>query len=265
MNFRVVSALLLRYVFLYTRTWIRMIELVFWPTVELMVWGFLGGFLYQNAGDEIGYIVGWLIGGMILWDVLFRAQQGVAISFLEDVWTNNLLNVFVAPIRQREYLAATFGVGLLRICITVTVISVLAAVAYRFNVFVLDWYLLPFFANLMVFGWALGMISTALILRWGQAAEALAWAVPFFIQPIACVFYPVAQLPGWLQVTAKALPCSYIFEGMRAVIRDGAFDATALLGATALNFLYLAMAGLVYLGVLRSVIKKGLLTKVVTH
>ena len=146
-----------------------------------------------------------------------------------------------------------------------TVISVVAAVAYHFNVFVLDWYLLPFFANLMVFGWALGMISTALILRWGQAAEALAWAVPFFIQPIACVFYPVAQLPGWLQVAAKALPCAHIFEGMRAVIRDGTFDGSALLGATALNFVYLAMAGLVYLGVLKSVIKKGLLTKVVTH
>jgi ABC-2 type transport system permease protein len=111
MNFRIISALVLRYLFLYTRTPMRLIELIFWPLVDLMVWGNLTLFLKDNTSESFGGFLMFLIGGMILWDVLFRAQQGVAISFLEDVWTRNLLNVFVAPVRTTEYVAATFSIG----------------------------------------------------------------------------------------------------------------------------------------------------------
>jgi ABC-2 type transport system permease protein len=264
-NPRVVGALVLRYLFLYSRTWVRLGELVFWPVMELMVWGFLSAFLLGEAGDGLPMIMGYLLGAMLLWDVLFRAQQGVAISFLEDVWTNNLLNIFVAPVRQSEYLAATFAVGALRITVTVTVIAVVSALAYAFNVFVLGWYLLPFFANLMVFGWALGMVSTALILRWGQAAEALAWAVPFMVQPVAAVFYPVSAMPGWLQVVAWGLPCSHVFEGMREVIDTGRMPIGMLAAAAGLNAIWLAAAGAVYLWVFRYVRRHGLVSKVVSR
>jgi ABC-2 type transport system permease protein len=265
MNFRVVYALVLRYVFLYTRTFVRLGELVFWPIMELAVWGFLTTYLTRETGGDLPHLVGYLIGGVLLWDVLFRAQQGVAISFLEDVWTNNLLNIFVGPIRKREFLAATFAVGALRISVTVTVIIIVSIIGYNFNAFSMHWYLVPFFLNLMVFGWALGMISTALILRWGQAAEALAWAVPFMIQPIAAVFYPVQDLPSWLQPIALALPCAHIFEGMREVVSTGTMALDKLAWAAGLNVLCLAGAGAIYLWVFNYTRNKGLLTKVVSH
>lgn len=265
MNPRVVSALILRYVFLYTRSWVRIVELVFWPAMELFVWGFLTLYLERNAAAALPHIVPFLVGAMILWDVLFRAQQAVAISFLEDVWTGNLLNVFVAPVRRREFLAATFGVGALRITVTIVVIAVLARLLYGFDLLDLHWFLLPFFANLMLFGWGLGMISTALILRWGQAAEALAWAVPFMIQPVAAVFYPIDVMPSWLQPVALALPCSHIFEGMREVIVTGTLSWTKLAAATGLNLVFLALASLFYLGIFRYVRRKGLLLNVVSH
>ena len=254
-----------RYIYLYSRTWVRLGELVFWPITELMVWGFLSVFIERGAGGEMPEIVGFLIGGVLLWDVIFRAQQGVAISFLEDVWTGNLLNVFVAPVRRREYLAATFCVGALRITVTVTVIAVVSAIGYSFNVFELDWYLIPFFANLMLFGWSMGMVSTALILRWGQAAEALAWAVPFMVQPLAAVFYPVQDMPGWLQPVAKALPVSHIFEGMREVLTNGTLSMSKLAWAAGLNVVWMAVAAGIYLWVFNYVRREGLLTKVVSH
>ena len=68
---------------------------------------------------------------MILWDVLFRSQQGVAISFLEDVWTRNLLNVFVAPVRTVEYVAATCLVGVLRVAVTLVVLAVVGVAGLR--------------------------------------------------------------------------------------------------------------------------------------
>ena len=265
MNFRIVHALLLRYIFLYTRSPVRLVEMVFWPIVDMLVWGFLTVYLRQSTSGEFPHFITFLLGAMILWDILFRAQQGVAISFLEDVWTRNLLNIFVAPVRTLEYLTATFAVGVLRICVTAVALVLIGWLAYSFNVFVMRWWLIPFFLNLMLFGWSLGMISTALILRWGQAAESLAWAVPFFIQPVVAVFYPVSVLPAWLQPVALALPATHIFEGMRSVMQTGTMSWAPLCWAFALNLVYLALAGGFFVWILNYTRKRGLLTKFSTQ
>jgi ABC-2 type transport system permease protein len=123
MNLQAIEALVLRQVFLYTRNAVRLVELFFWPTVQLLVWGFLTAYLESFSGGDMPWPITYLIGALILWDALFRAQQGVAISFLEDVWTRNLLNVFVAPVRTREYLAAACVVGFLRILATATLLA----------------------------------------------------------------------------------------------------------------------------------------------
>ncbi|MEM7387221.1 MAG: ABC transporter permease, partial [Verrucomicrobiota bacterium] len=120
-------------------------------------------------------------------------------------------------------------------------------------------------ANLMVFGWSLGMISISLILRWGQAAESLAWAVPFMIQPLSAVFYPVSVLPAWVQPIAYALPPTHIFEGMREVLIDGNMPVDHLIWASLLNLVYLAIAGGFFGWILSYVRRRGLLTKVTTH
>ena len=106
-SFNTVRALVLRYLFLYTRHPVRFVELLVWPLVDLLVWGFLTVYLQKQGAGAFPTAITLLIGAMILWDVMFRSQQGVAISFLEDVWTRNLLNVFVAPVRTVEYVAAT--------------------------------------------------------------------------------------------------------------------------------------------------------------
>lgn len=265
MNFRTIGFLTLRYCFLYSRNAVRSVELVFWPTVDLLVWGFLTVFLQRNTTGDFPTFIKFLIGAMIFWDVLFRAQQGVAVSFLEDVWTRNFLNVFVAPVRVSEYLAATFAVGLLRIAVTLTVLTLAAALLYAFNILDFRWALLPFLANLLLFGWSLGITSMALILRWGQAAESLAWAVPFLIQPISAVFYPVDVLPSWLQTVARLIPSTHVFEGMRAVLKTGTLDWTLMAYALALNLVFLAAAGALFAWTLTRVRARGLLTKIATQ
>jgi ABC-2 type transport system permease protein len=264
-SFNAVSALVLRHLFLYTRNPVRLVELVFWPLVDLLVWGFLTVYLQKQGGGNIPNTITFLIGGMILWDVLFRSQQGVAISFLEDVWTRNLLNVFVAPVRTVEYVAATCVVGVLRVGVTLVILAAVAALAYQFHLSDLGLALLPFLGNLILFGWFLGMFSTALIMRWGQAAESLAWAVPFFIQPLAAVFYPVSVLPGWLQPIAHALPCTPVFEGMRAVLAGQAIPWGQVQYALLLNGVWGALAAWFFAANLRHVRKTGLLVKVATH
>ncbi|MBL9114326.1 MAG: ABC transporter permease [Verrucomicrobiaceae bacterium] len=266
MNFRIVSALVWRYLFLYTRTPMRLVELVFWPMVDLLVWGYLTLFIQENAGHSLPYPIAYLLGGIVLWDVLFRAQQGVAVSFLEDVWTRNLLNVFVAPVRTSEYVVATFGVGIMRILVTVSMMLLVAFMLYQFNVFTMGWALLPFFLNLLLCGWSLGMISTALILRWGQAAESLAWAVPFFIQPFVAVFYPIGSIkPEWIQYFALAMPPTHVFEGMREVMKTGTFNMHHFFWASVLNVIFLAASAWIFSSTLAATRRRGLLTKFATQ
>lgn len=258
----IILALVTRQVLLFTRNPVRGFELFFWPIVQLLVWGFVTVFLQkQVGGDGFPEFITFLIGAIILWDALFRSQQGVAISFLEDVWTRNLLNIFAAPIRMTEYLAATFTVGLLRVFVTAAVLAVIAILAYSFNLFQFQWTLIAFYGNLMMFGWALGIISISMILRYGHAAESLAWAVPFMIQPFACVFYGVEVLPKWMQWISLAMPPAHIFEGMRSILAGNGLNPSRLLIATGLNVLYLAAAGLLFSHMLALARKRGLLVK----
>ena len=262
MNPSTILALVTRYVLLYTRNPVRLVELFFWPVVQLLVWGFVTSYLQSQGTGSFPKIITFLIGGIILWDALFRSQQGVAISFLEDVWTRNLLNVFAAPVRMTEYLAATCCVGVLRVLVTSLVMALIAWAGYSFNLLQFDLSLIVFYANLMLFGWTLGILVTALILRYGHGAESLAWAIPFMIQPVAAVFYPVSALPAWLQPVAHSLPPAYVFEGMRGVLVTGRADWSPLLIAFLLNLLYLVIAGLVFTRTLRVAKRDGLLVKV---
>lgn len=266
MNLRIISALVLRYLFLYTRSPMRLVELIFWPIVELLIWGNLTHYIQNKSSGDFPQEILFLVGAFILWDVIFRAQQGVAISFLEDVWTRNLLNVFVAPVRTTEYVAATFIVGFIRICVTMIALCSIAYGLYHFNVFQMSWSLIPFFGNLLVTGWALGMISTALILRWGQAAESLAWAVPFFIQPVTAVFYPVSEMkPLWSQHLAWCLPSTYVFEGMRETLKHQVFNWHHFAWACMLNVVFIGVAAGIFGWMLNITKKRGLLTKFATQ
>jgi len=262
MNFSVIRALVTRYILLYTRNPVRLIELFFWPIVQLLVWGFVTRYLQQQQGAGMPGIITFLIGGIILWDSLFRAQQGVAISFLEDVWTRNLLNIFAAPVRMTEYLIATFTVGFLRVFFTGMVLTAIAWFGYAFNLFQFEWALIAFYANLMIFGWALGVLATAIILRWGHGAESLAWAIPFMIQPVAAVFYTVESLPGWLQPVAWSFPTAYVFEGMRETLETGVTPWSMLITAFVINAFYLVLGAAVFAWTLRIARRGGLLVKV---
>lgn len=266
MNGGRIWALVLRYTYLYTRSVPRIIEIFFWPLMDLLVWGYVTVYLHRvgsPAGSAKAFL--FLLGAMIFWDILYRAQQGVTLSFLEDVWSRNFLNVFVAPVQVGEFVLATYIVGLIRIALTIGVLAALAYALYAFNLFALGMSLLPFFANLLLMGWALGMFTTALIIRWGQAAEGLAWGVPFLIQPVAAVFYPVDVLPRWIQPVALSIPATHVFEGMRQVLRGEGVSAAALGLAFGLNVVYLLAAAWFFRYMFEVARQKGLLAKLGTQ
>ena len=216
-----IQAIFLRQLFLYKRSIPRLMGVLYWPVLDLVLWGFITIYLNQYRGAP-ACLCKFLSGGPdTLGTLLFRAQQGISISFLEDIWSRNLLNLFVSPISVSEYVISLMFVSLIKIILTASVSIFLAWLFYSFNIFIIGVSLLPLVLNLLLLGWAIGIFTTALILRFGSQAEALAWGVAFLFQPVSAVFYPVSVLPYPIQVLAMWVPSSHVFEGMRTVVSGG--------------------------------------------
>jgi ABC-2 type transport system permease protein len=261
-----VWAIFTRHFYLYKRSLARWMAIFYWPLIDLFVWGFITVYLRQSealatGGKTVSFVMAFL-GALILWDILFRSQQGISITFLEEVWSRNLLNLFVSPLRPIEFLTAAMLMGLFMVTTATLASALLAWLFYSFNLLTLGVSLLPFILNLVAMGWAIGVVTTAIILRFGQKAEVVAWGLTFFFQPISAVFYPVEVLPPWLQPIARAVPATHVFQGMRQLLHDGTFPLGELLAATALNGIYLSVAFAFFYWIFGQVKVLGLLLKV---
>ena len=229
-----VGALMLRHFYLMRSSWPRLLELIYWPLVQMLMWGFLQPYLNQHSGF-IAAAGGSLIGAILLWDVLIRGQLGLSVSFLEEMWARNMANLLISPLRPGEFLAALMAMSLVRLVISIVPVTLLALWFFGFNLWGLGLGLAAFFANLLLCGWAVGIVVSGLILRNGLGAEGLAWTLMFLILPLCAVFYPVAVLPAFLQPVAWSLPPTYVFEGMRAILIDHTFRADLMVEALAIN------------------------------
>jgi ABC-2 type transport system permease protein len=244
---RRVWAMMYRHLALYRSSWPRLLELAYWPVLQMLIWGFTASFIAARVGTSRAALAGEaLLGGVLLWEVALRSQMGVAISFMEEMWSRNLGHLFVSPLRPWELVAALIGMSVVRMLIGVLPAIGIAYLLYAFDLFTLGPVLVLFFANLMVMGWwvALGVVS--LILRHGAGAEALAWSVLFAITPFAAVFYPVAILPPAMRAIAWAIPASHVFEGMRAMLTQQVIRWDHLAAAFALNTVWMLLAALLF-------------------
>ena len=253
-----VGAMLLRYLFLLRSSWPRALELVYWPAISMVLWGFTSQFLMTNS-SYVARAAGVLLAAVMLWDVLFRSQLGVSMSFLEELWSRNLGHLFVTPLRPYEWMIALLTMSVIRVAIGVVPAMLLAIPLYHYSIFTLGPPLIAFFALLLMMGWALGLFIDALLLRHGLGAESLAWLAVFLLAPASAVYYPVAILPRWLQDLAMVLPSAHVFEGMRAVMFEHVFRLDHFIAAALLDLVYLAAGGIVFLWAFQRARRRGAL------
>ena len=259
LSLRRIKAILERHLFLLLRSWPRLFDLVYWPTMQMLLWGFITKFLVGHS-SLVAQTTGLFLSAVLLWDTLFRGQLGVSVCFLEEMYARHLGHLFVSPLRPGEYVCAVFSISFVRVLIGVGGASLLAFPIHHFWIYgTLGWALIPFFAILLMFGWSMGMIIAGLVLRLGLGAETLAWSAIFLIQPLSGVYYPVATLPVPLRWLAWCLPTAPVFEGMRSVLIQGRFDLGLLALALILLVTWMAIAATVFLLLFREVRNRGLL------
>lgn len=257
-SFNRILAMVLRHVYILRRSWPRLLELAYWPALQMVMWGFLTIYLAQHS-SFFAQTAGMLIAAVLLWDILFRGQLGVSISFLEEMWSRNLGHIFVSPLRPLEFVGSLMTMSILRTLIGVIPAALLAILLYDYSIFSLGLPLLAFFINLMVLGWAMGLMICGILLRWGQGAESMAWLVVFIIAPFSGIYYPVSVFPDWLQPLVALLPSSHVFEGMRAVLIDKTFRWDLLAWAVGLNIVYLAAGVFIFFRFFHVARERGLI------
>ncbi|BCM25853.1 ABC transporter permease [Methyloradius palustris] len=258
---RRIGAIVLRHLYLMRTSWPRLVEMVYWPTVQMVLWGFISVFLQHNS-SYIAQATGVLLSAVLLWDVLFRGQLGIALIFLEEIYSRNLGHLFVSPLRPGEMICGLIILSLIRTLIGVGGASIVAIPLFHFNVFDMGLPLIAFFFNLVIMAWGIGLVIAGVLLRFGLGAEGIAWAAIFALQPICAVFYPVSTLPAWLQSVAWCLPASHVFEGMRELLFNHTFNNEQLITASLLNIVWLGAGILIFLAFFRAARERGLLLQI---
>lgn len=260
-SLRRISAMIARHFFLIRRSWPRLLSFAYYPVMQLLVWGFVTKYLGAQSASEgvLQAVPGILLTGVLLWDVLVRGELGLFLSFLEEMYSRNLGNLFVSPLRLHEFVISQMVMSVLRVVIGSGVALLVALLFFDLRIAEQAFALSLCLGCLLAFGWAIGMLANGLVLRFGLGAEEIGWAVVFLIGPLSGAYYPISVLPVWLQQLAYAMPTAWAFEAMRAALMEGRIAWNLLGMAMLLNALYFCVFAFLFWRFVEAGRERGLL------
>lgn len=240
MSWKRIKAVIMHEFFIMTRSLEVINDVIIFPILSIIIFGFLTIYLSGTGGMIIGKEV--LI-GMILWQVVNMIQYSIAVGSMWDVWARNLTNIFVTPVSNFEYILAYTISGCIKTFLVILFGGIISF--YFFGTNLLDLGLLNliiYTINLAIFGFGFAIIVLGLIFRYGTRIQALSWGLIAILQPLMAVVYPVSILPKPLQMIAYLLPPTYVFEAARANVIDKTFQWTNISMAFILNIIFIFLA-----------------------
>jgi ABC-2 type transport system permease protein len=238
----------------------RLVPLFIWVGIDIVLWGFMTKYLNTVTSPGFNFVPV-LLGAVLLWDFFTRVMHGVTMAFFEDVWSRNFLNIFASPISIAEYLTGLVTSSVFTSAIGLLIMLALATAGFGLSFFAYGTAIAAFLLILFVFGIALGIVGCTVVLRLGPSAEWFVWPIPALLSPFAGVFYPVTTLPAWMQVLARVVPPSYVFEGLRAIVTGRAFQMSSLIIGAVLSVAYVLLASWWFTQVYRHAVRTGLIAR----
>jgi ABC-2 type transport system permease protein len=264
MSIHHIFGIVLRQLYLFRYSPARILPIIVWVGIDIILWGFITKYLNSVSGAGLNF-VSLFLGAVLFWDFSSRVMHGVTTAFLEDVWSRNFLNLFASPLSIAEYLTGLIITSIATSLIGLLCMLLLSTIVFGLSFFTYGILLIPFLLILFLFGIAVGIVGSAIVLRLGPASEWLVWPIPAILSPFVGVFYPIDTLPHWMQLLSLALPPSYVFEAMRGALTLPAESASLSLGpllvGTALAAIYLLIACGIFVRVYRYTVRTGLLAR----
>jgi ABC-2 type transport system permease protein len=236
-----IGAVVVRHLYLFPRTLDRWSETIYWPVLDLLLWGLTTRWV-EAAGQEVPRLALIVLTGVVFWQVVWRANYEISVNLLEEFWNQNMANLFATPLNVWEWSVGLVILGLIKNVITLLVGAGAVWVLYRLNIFDIGWMMLPFLFSLLISGWFMGFAASGVIIYYGRRLQSLAWMAGFALAPFSAVYYPVSTLPPWAQIIARALPMTYVFEGMRKILGGSSIPLGDLVLSFGLNLVYLCLS-----------------------
>ena len=261
MKFHRIYALFLRHLYLIKSSFPRILDLIYWPTIQIILWGFISKFFTMHS-DFYNNTTGIILSAAILYDFLFRSSISFNMLFLEEIWSRNFTNLFISPLKVSEIIIALTGTALIRTLIGIVPAILLASPFFGVSIFDLGPPLILLLLSLYAFGITLGLFVVSGLLRYGPSFENVAWSSLFLLAPLGCIYYPLSILPDWLQILAKVLPLVYIFEEVRSILVNNMVNYSNIMTALILNLIYFLLAIFVFYSAFHEARKKGTLINV---
>jgi ABC-2 type transport system permease protein len=247
MRWHKIYGLSLRHIYLIKSSFPRILDLIYWPSIQVFLWGFISKF-FTISSSYYNNTVGVILTAAILYDFLFRSSISYNMMFLEEIWSRNFTNLFIAPIKISEIIAALTMTAIFRTMIGLVPAVLLAIPLFGVSIFKLGIPLFFLLIALYIFGISLGLLVTAGLLRFGPSFENIAWASLFFLAPLGCIYYPIEILPNFLQIIAKILPLVHIFEEMRNILINQTVNDVAILKGLFISLIYFFIGVAVFYG-----------------
>ncbi len=245
MNWYKIYGLSLRHLYLIKGSFPRLLDLIYWPTIQIFLWGFISKFFTLNS-EYYSDAVGVILTAAILYDFLFRSSISYNMMFLEEIWSRNFTNLFIAPIKIKEIITALTITAIIRTLVGLVPAALLAIPLFGVSIFNLGIPLLFLLLALYIFGMTLGLLVTSGLIRFGPSFENIAWASLFFLAPLGCIYYPIEILPEWLQLVAKVLPLVHIFEEMRNILMNNIVSYSEIFKAISISFVYFLLGVIIF-------------------
>lgn len=257
---RRVQGVIRRHVYDAVRNPDRLSDMLFWPFLDVVTWGFFSRFLIRG-GQSTFVAPAQLVGGIILWGAFRAFQRDVAVGFLAEIWSRNITGLFASPLTFPEYVSGLMVVNLGKLSVALGLITLGCRVVTGAPGLALVLHLLAPLAILLMFGAAIGLLVTGLILRFSTRVQTLAYGLAGLLMPLSCVFYPLTALPGPLRAIAAVLPTTQAFESMRELMRGQSLPANILLRGTAGALLAAIVAALFFGNTAHAVRRSGRLMR----
>ena len=261
MSINRIYGLFLRHFFLIKSSLPRVLDLIYWPTIQIILWGFISKF-FTTYSDYYNNTVGVILTCAILYDFLFRSSISFNMLFLEEIWSRNFTNLFIAPLRISEIIISLVFTALIRTLIGLVPAILLTSPLFGISILNLGAPLFLLFLSLYIFGITLGLFVSSGLLRYGPAFENIAWSSLFLLAPLGCIYYPIEILPEFFQNLARALPLVHIFEEARHILVDNVVNYEGIFTAFKLNLIYLLFGILLFYYSFSQARKKGSLINI---
>lgn len=239
-NFTRVTGVFLRHLYPLRRDFDLWTDMAYWPIIDTILWGVTTQWLGEASGFT--RILVTILTSLVLWNVIWRSQAEVSRNLIEEIWNNNLVNLFGTPITLREWIFSVTALSFIKTAITMMILVPAVFLLYQVNVFGVGWWLPIFYLNAAMTGWWVGFVAAGIVIYWGPKVQSVVWTLPAVLLPFSAVFFPLENLPMLIQPISRAIPTTYVFESMRLLIETGSLNVSNLLLSFGLNVLYLVLA-----------------------